>query len=245
MISATFILEEGFPLITLKEIVDSFAGAIAEAGAGLVAADTKVVNKGSGDGVFITTSGVGKLHHNFKPTYDAIKPGDKVVISGGIAQHSAAIIAEREQIETKPPVGSDCAPLWGMVKTILDSGAHIEFMRDPTRGGVATVLSEIAESAQKGIILDETAIPIREQVRSICALFGYDPLYLASEGRMLFIVDSGDANETVRLLRAHPYGAEAAIIGTVTSDSGVFLATELGSHRPLLPLEGEQLPRIC
>ncbi len=241
--SASFVIEEGLKISDLEKVADSMAKTLNEVGAEIVAADTKVVPKGHGGGIYITTAAVGNVIIDVG--IDRIVPGDVVVLSGDIARHGAAILAARENIETDPPLNSDCAQLWGLVEDAIISGAEIHAMRDPTRGGLATVLVEIAERAGLGIEIDENAIPIKEQVKALCELYGFDPLYMANEGKMVFFVAENDAEKLLSALKRNEFGNSAAIIGKVTRGKGVILRTKIGGRRKLIMLEGEQLPRIC
>ena len=242
-LAAAFLLEEGFPVSTLEQITKSFSRALESVGAQMVTADTKVVPRGHGGGIYIAVSGVGEVILDVSPR--KIRPGDEIVISGDIARHSAAILAAREQIETDPPLESDCAPLWELVKLAVENNLELHAMRDPTRGGLATVCVEIAETAGVGIELREEKIPIRPQVAKLCDIYGFDPLYLANEGKMVFFVAAGEGERLVDILRQHPLGREAAVIGRVIEGSGVLLHTRAGGTRKLIMLEGAQLPRIC
>lgn len=241
--SASFVIEEGLKISDLEKVAESMAKTLNEVGAEIVAADTKVVPKSHGGGIYITTAAVGDVVIDVG--IDRIEPGDVVVLSGDIARHGAAILAARENIETDPPLNSDCAQLWGLVEDAITSGAGIHAMRDPTRGGLATVLVEIAERAGLGIEIDENAIPIKEQVKALCELYGFDPLYMANEGKMVFFVAENDAEKLLNALKNNELGTSAAIIGKVTRDKGVILRTKIGGKRKLIMLEGEQLPRIC
>ncbi len=242
--SASFILEEGLDISILSHIIESFSSVLSLVGAKLVSADTKVVPRGNaGGGIFITTSAVGRVLVPVSPR--RIQPGDEIVISGDIARHAAAILAAREGIETNPPLLSDCAPVWDLVRFAIESGIEIHAMRDPTRGGLATVCVEIAETAKVRIELYEKSIPIRTQVAKLCDIYGYDPLYMANEGKMLFFVREGEGERLVKVLRKHPLGTESSVIGKVVPGEGVVLHTKSGGIRKLIMLEGEQLPRIC
>lgn len=246
-LSAAFILEEGFPLLQLDRIVGSMQEACEEVGVLLVTGDTKVVNRGKGDGVFITTSGVGLIEHELLLSADQVRPGDQLLVSGTIGDHGIAILSVREGIEFETELRSDCAPLWSLVEALLSIRPEIHCMRDPTRGGLASALKEIAIASQVGITLDERKIPIREEVRAACEMLGLDPLYVASEGRLLAFVAPQDAERVLEQMRAHPLGRGAAVIGEATSDhrTMVLLKSRVGGTRVVEMLPGEQLPRIC
>ena len=241
--SASFIIEEGLKISDMDKIANSFAETIHRYNSELIAADTKVVPRGTGGGIYIAVSGIGEVIIDVG--LDKIQPYDDIVISGDIARHSAAILAARENIDTNPILLSDCAPLWEIVKLAIDENIEIHTMRDPTRGGLATVLVEISEQTNLGMIIDEAKIPIEPQVKSLCDIYGFDPLYLANEGKMIFIVKNGDGENLVELLREKPLSQNAELIGSVSQQDGVVLKTETGGKRKLIMLEGEQLPRIC
>jgi hydrogenase expression/formation protein HypE len=248
-LSASFILEEGFPLADLKRIVDSMAAASRAAGVPVVAGDTKVVEQGKGDGVFISTTGVGAV-----PTGRVIggalaRPGDAVLVSGSIGEHGVAVLSQRESLEFETSILSDSAALHTLVQAMLaavpEGAVHV--LRDPTRGGVATTLNEITRQSGVGITLQEAAIPVLPQVEAACELLGLDPLYVANEGKLLAIVAPEAADAVLAAMRAHPLGAAAARIGEVTADPHHFvqMATRFGGRRMVDWLSGEQLPRIC
>ncbi len=246
-IAAGFILEEGFPLADLARIVASMAAAARRAGVKLVAGDTKVVERGKGDGVFITTTGVGVLPPGLALSGDCARPGDVVFLSGPIGEHGMAILSVRENLGFDAPILSDTAPLNGLTAAMLASGAHLRLMRDPTRGGLAATLNEIAQQSGVGIHIDETAIPIRPAVAAGCELLGLDPLNLANEGRLVAVCAPEDADRLLAAMRTHPLGAEAALIGEVVADKQRFvqMRTRFGGRRMVDWLAGEQLPRIC
>ncbi len=246
-IAAGFILEEGFPLADLARIVASMAAAARRAGVKLVAGDTKVVERGKGDGVFITTTGVGVLPPGLALSGDRARPGDVVFLSGPIGEHGMAILSVRENLGFDAPILSDTAPLNGLTAAMLASGAHLRLMRDPTRGGLAATLNEIAQQSGVGIHIDETAIPIRPAVAAGCELLGLDPLNLANEGRLVAVCAPEDADRLLAAMRTHPLGAEAALIGEVVADEQRFvqMRTRFGGRRMVDWLAGEQLPRIC
>jgi hydrogenase expression/formation protein HypE len=246
--SAAFILEEGFPLADLRRVVASMAEAAHKAGVLLVTGDTKVVDRGKADGCFVTTTGVGVVEHDREISASRARPGDLVILSGPIAEHGMTIMATRAELELETPIESDTMPLHELVRDMLDTGGDIHCLRDPTRGGVATALCEIARQSGVGMVLEEDAIPITEPVRGICELLGFDPLYVANEGRLLAIVASDDADRVLARMRERAEGREARIIGRVVDDGGarlVVLETRVGGRRIVDMLPGEQLPRIC
>jgi hydrogenase expression/formation protein HypE len=248
-LSAGFILEEGFPLADLQRIVLSMAKAAREAGVPVVTGDTKVVEQGKGDGVFITTTGVGVVAEGADFSGDRARPGDAILLSGSIGEHGMAIMAQRESLGFSSTIVSDSAALHGLIAAMcaaLPAGA-IRVLRDPTRGGVATTLNEIAGQSGVGMMLQEPAIPVRPQVAAACEFLGLDPLYVANEGKLLAIVDPAQADALLATMRAHPLGADAAIIGSVHEDPHHFvqMTTGFGGRRIVDWLSGEQLPRIC
>lgn len=246
-LTAGFIIEEGFPLADLKKIISSMAEAARAAGVRIVAGDTKVVNRGKADGLFINTSGVGILHDGLEISAAKIKVGDSVIVSGRIGSHGVAVIAERNGLTFEPRVQTDSRPLNGLVKAILGSKNSVHFMRDPTRGGLATTLKEAALESGLCIRIREDSIPIAPQVKGACRLLGFDPLYVANEGILVAVVDGADAEEVLNSMVRHPLGRDAAIIGKVTAEPKgmVLLETAIGGSRILDMLQGEQLPRIC
>jgi hydrogenase expression/formation protein HypE len=246
-LSAAVILEEGFPLGDLARIVASMRATATAAGVLLVTGDTKVVDRGKADGCFITTTGIGVVEHTQRISADRARPGDAVILSGTIADHGMAIMAARADLELETPVTSDTAALHRLVAEVLATGAAIHCLRDPTRGGVATALSEIAQRSKVGIVLDETAIAVREPVRGVCELLGLDPLYVANEGKLLAIVPEADTARVLEAMCKHPEGRDARVIGQVVEDTAalVVLKTTVGGQRIVDMLQGEQLPRIC
>jgi hydrogenase expression/formation protein HypE len=218
----------------------------------LVTGDTKVVNRGKGDQVFITTTGLGVIDGPVEISADRARPGDKIILSGFIGDHGMAVMSQRENLEFEGAIESDCAPLHGLVHVMLevmgsDGLPTIHCLRDPTRGGVATTLNEIAGQSQVGMLLQERAIPVRETVQGACEILGLDPLYVANEGKLVAIVAAEAADEIVQRMRQHPLGGEAAVIGEVVADHAgmVLMKTEIGGTRVLDVMFGEQLPRIC
>jgi len=246
-LSAGLILEEGLPMRDLERLVASMAEACARVGVPLVTGDTKVVDRGKGDGIFINTSGVGRVRAGIQVSPGRATPGDVVLVSGPIGDHGIAVMAAREGIEFETALASDSAPVLAPVRALLDAVPETHVLRDPTRGGLATALAEIAVASRAGIRIDEAAVPVREEVRGACELLGFDPLYVACEGRFLAIVPGPLADRALEAIRSRPEGAGAQRIGAVVAeDPGrLVLRTLVGSHRPLEKLSGEQLPRIC
>lgn len=246
-LSAGYLLEEGFPLRDLERVVRSMAEACSRCGVLLVTGDTKVVDRGKGDGIYVNTSGIGRVRDGVHVGPQRAEPGDAVIVSGPVGDHGIAVMAAREGIDFETALLSDSAPVLAPVRALLDAVPATHVLRDPTRGGLATALVEIALSSKVGIRLDETAVPVREAVRGACELLGFDPLYVACEGRFLAIVPGACAGEALAAIRRAPGGEEARRIGSVSAeDAGrVVLKTRIGSHRLLERLSGEQLPRIC
>ena len=248
-LSASFILEEGLPLADLKRIVDSMAAAASEAGVAIVTGDTKVVEQGHGDGVFISTTGAGWLPPGRRLGGDLARPGDVVLASGPIGDHGVAVLSQRESLEFETAIVSDSAALNGLTAAMLAAvpEGSVRVLRDPTRGGLATTLNEIARQSGTGITLDEAKIPVRAQVEAACELLGLDPLYVACEGRLVAICAPDVADPLLAAMHAHPLGQQAARIGLVTDDPHRFvqMATRFGGRRVVDWLSGEQLPRIC
>lgn len=247
-LSASFILEEGFPLAQLAAIVHAMARAAAIAGVKIVTGDTKVVERGHGDGCYINTAGVGLLRSGIIVGPNCAQPGDAVIVSGTLGDHGMAIMSVREGLEFESQIRSDCAALNGMIAAVLDAaGSAVHAMRDPTRGGLASTLNEIAQASNVGIAIDETRMPIRPEVQSACELLGLDPVYVANEGKAVFFVAPEAADRVLDLLRIHPLGCDAARIGTVTTVHKRMLVarTAMGANRVIPTQIGEQLPRIC
>jgi hydrogenase expression/formation protein HypE len=246
-ISVGMILEEGLPMEDLWKIVLTMKEAADRAGVRIVTGDTKVVDHGSGDQIFINTSGVGTVRPGVSIDPAACKPGDVIILSGYIGDHGVAIMSAREGLEFQTTIESDSAPLNGLADAILDAGKKISVLRDPTRGGVATTLNEIAKSSETGIVLDEKAIPVRPEVQGACEVLGLDPLYIANEGKLLAIVSETESEKVLEAVKGHPLGSNAAIIGKLTADHPgvVRMITSIGSSRIIDMLTGEQLPRIC
>lgn len=246
-LSAGFILEEGFPVADLRRIVRSMAAAAAAAGVQVVTGDTKVVQRGKADGCYINTAGVGVIGHQLDLGAGRVRPGDAVVVSGPIGDHGVTVMLARGELDIESDVESDTAPLSELVDTLLASVAGVRCMRDATRGGVATILNEIAQSSEVAVVVDEKAVPVRTEVRGASELLGIDPLYVACEGRLVAIVDGSEAEAAVAALRSHPLGREAAIVGRVKDDPPtlVLLKTEFGGTRIVDLMVGDPLPRIC
>lgn len=246
-LTASFILEEGFPLSDLERIAMSMARAAEEAGVPVVAGDTKVVERGKGDGVFISTAGLGVLPEGVAISPASARPGQAVLLSGPIGDHGVAILSKRENLEFETEIRSDSAALHGLVAKMTDAVPGIAVLRDPTRGGLATALNEIAQASGVGVVLEEDAIPLRPGVAAACELLGLDPLYAANEGKLICICEAADADTLLDVMRAHPLGSESARIGVVVEDAGhlVVMRTGFGGERVVDWLSGEQLPRIC
>lgn len=246
-LTASFILEEGFPLADLARIVASMAAAADRAGVRLVAGDTKVVEQGKGDGLFITTTGVGVMPEGLTLSGDRARPGDAVLISGTIGDHGMAIMSQRENLAFDAPILSDSAALNGLTAAMIECGAELRLMRDPTRGGLAATLNEIAHQSGVGIHLDEAAIPIKPEVEAACELLGLDPLNVANEGKLIAVCAERDAERLLAVMRDHPLGRAAARIGQVVDDERRFvqMQTRFGGRRMVDWMYGEQLPRIC
>jgi hydrogenase expression/formation protein HypE len=246
-LAASFVLEEGLPLADLQRIVYSMAQAARIAGVNIVTGDTKVVERGKGDGLFITTTGVGMLPEGIVLSGDQARAGDIILLSGTIGDHGMAVMSKRENLTFDAPIKSDTASLNGLVADMLASGAEIHAMRDPTRGGLATTLNEIAQQSGVGMLLEEASIPVSPVVEAACEFLGFDPLYIANEGKLVAICAPHDAARLLAVMRAHPLAQESAIIGTVHGDPHHFvqMKTRFGGRRNVDWLAGEQLPRIC
>jgi len=246
-LTAGFVLEEGLPLEEFRRVIDSMAATARRAGVAIVTGDTKVVERGKCDGLFINTAGVGTIDDNVDLSSRRIRPGDTVLVSGPCGSHGVAVMAGRNKIFFDPPLESDTACLNGLVEAMLRGSGGIKVLRDPTRGGLATTLKEIAGEASRRIVLEEEAVPILASVRGACDILGLDPLYVANEGILLAIVEKEGAEEIVEMMRSHPLGSSTAVIGRVgeEDDGKVILTTAAGGTRMLEMLSGEQLPRIC
>ncbi|MBF1163736.1 MAG: hydrogenase expression/formation protein HypE [Dechloromonas agitata] len=246
-LSAGFIIEEGFKFANLARIVQSMAEAAKAAGVPVVTGDTKVVERGKGDGVFITTTGVGVVRPGNELSGRNAQPGDVILVSGTLGDHGMAIMAERESLGFESPIVSDSAALHGLIAAMRASGAAIRVLRDPTRGGLATTLNEIAKQSGVGMMLQEKALPVKPAVEAACEFLGLDPLYVANEGKLVAICAEADAESLLATMQAHPLGGDAAIIGSVHADDHHFvqMTTAFGGRRIVDWLSGEQLPRIC
>lgn len=246
-LSASFILEEGFPLADLQRIVISMAQAAREAGVAIITGDTKVVEEGKGDGVFITTTGIGIMPEGITLNASKMGVGDKILVSGMLGDHGVAIMSQRENLTFETTIQSDTAALHDLVATMLNAVPNLHCLRDPTRGGLATVLNEFAKATGYGMKIDEKAIPVRAEVAAACELLGLDPLYVANEGKLVAFCAAEDADPLLAAMRVHPLGRDAAIIGEVIADENAFvqMQTAFGGRRMVDWLNGEQLPRIC
>ncbi len=246
-LSAALILEEGLPLEDLKRIVRSMRQACDEAGVTLVTGDTKVVDRGKGDQIFITTSGIGIVPFGRNLSIGSARPGDRIVVSGTIGDHGIAIMSVREGIEFETVLESDSASLADLTRVMLEACPTIRCMRDPTRGGLSSALNELAAASRVGVTIDEAAIPVRAEVRGACEMLGLDPLYVANEGKLLAVVPPDDAERLLATMRKHSLGRNAALIGTINAENSgmVIQHSAVGGERVVTMLAGEQLPRIC
>jgi len=246
-LSAGFIIEEGLPMDDLWKIVVSMKEAAERSGVQIITGDTKVVEKGKGDKIFINTSGVGIVYDGVNISPKRCKPGDAIILSGKIADHGIAIMSAREGLQFETTIVSDTAPLNELVEKMLNASNNIHTMRDATRGGIASTLNEIASSANVGVYINEDAIPINDQVIGACEILGLDPLYIANEGKLVAFVDPNDAEKVLVAMKSHPLGIDSIIIGEVVDDhpGRVVMKTTIGSTRIVDMISGEQLPRIC
>jgi hydrogenase expression/formation protein HypE len=246
-LSCAVIIEEGLPIDLLRRITRSMASAARQAGVQIVTGDTKVVQKGACDKLFITTTGIGVIRRSIDLGVDRAQPGDTVLVNGVLGDHGAAILCARGDMALESPIESDCAPLQGLIADLLSAAPGVRFIRDATRGGVATVLNEIADASQVMIEIDEARTPIREPVKAFCEILGFDPLYLANEGKIVVVVPPLEAEAALVAMRAHPLGTASAIIGSIMpgEPGRVILQTIFGGRRIVDMLVGEQLPRIC
>jgi len=246
-LTAGFILEEGLPMDTLWRVVQSMRRSAAQAGVQVVSGDTKVVDRGKGDGVFINTAGIGIREYENPISPAQVRPGDAILLSGDIGRHGIAIMASREGLEFETALESDCAPLSAPVLDMLAGGITVHCLRDLTRGGMASALVEIAETAHVGIEIEEPAVPVLESVRGACEILGFDPVYLANEGRFIAFTPAEEAERALRRLRSHPAGENACIAGTVKKGNPglVTMRSSIGTSRVVDMISGEQLPRIC
>jgi len=246
-LSLAFIIEEGFLLSELEKIVNSVQKAADEAGVEIVTGDTKVVPRGSADKLFINTAGVGVIPDGVDIGGDKAQVGDKVILNGAIGDHGIAVMSQREGLSFATTLKSDCAPLGGLVAEMLDASQNINCLRDPTRGGLATTLNELASQSKVSIRIEEKDIPVREAVLGACEMLGFDPLYVANEGKLVAIVPPGDADKVLKAMKNNKYGKDAVIIGEVAAKPAgrVVMKTVLGAHRIVDMLVGDLLPRIC
>ena len=246
-LSAGFILEEGFPVADLERIAASMAGAAETAGVRIVTGDTKVVQRGKADGCYVNTAGVGVLERDLTLGAAHARPGDAVLVSGPIGDHGITIMLARGELDIESDIRSDTAQLAGLVGRLLDGTDGVRCLRDATRGGVATILNEIAMASNVAVVVEEAAVPVRAEVRGACEILGIDPLYVACEGRLVVVVDGAQADAALAALRSHPLGEGAAVIGRVSDDPPtlVLLRTEFGGTRIVDLLVGDPLPRIC
>jgi len=246
-LSSAFILEEGFPMESLRRVVESMRITAAEAKVQLVTGDTKVVDKGKGDGIFVNTAGIGMVEHTLTIAPSAVRPGDVILLSGDLGRHGIAIMAMREGLSFETTIESDCAPLWQPIAALLAAGIEIHCLRDLTRGGLSSGLIEIAEAAAMRISIDELTIPVREDVAGACEILGLDPLYLANEGRFIAFVPEHETARALDILNQHAVSSGAIKIGQVQEKPAgmVTMNSRMGTERILDMLSGEQLPRIC
>jgi len=248
-LSAGFIIEEGFPIVDLETIVCSMATEAKKAGVVIVTGDTKVVNRGKCDKIFINTAGIGKIReqHLHIGEGNLIRPGDKIIINGSIGDHGMAVLAARKELNIQSDIQSDCASLNGLIQNVLAASDGIKFMRDATRGGLATVLAELADKKNFGIIVEESQLLVRPKVRAFCELLGFEPLHVANEGKVVIIADPGSAAKIIHAMNDHEFGKDSRVIGEIVSGypGKAFINTGIGGRRILDMLAGEQLPRIC
>lgn len=246
-LTTSFVLEEGLEVETLVKVVQSMCAAAREADVSIVAGDTKVVEKGKADGIYISSTGVGEIIGGTQIGGQMAKPGDKVIISGSIGDHGIAVLAARGELGFDADIASDIAPLNGLIADIMAVSDNIHVLRDPTRGGVATTLNEIAKQSNCGIVLDEHTLPVKQVVHSACEMLGFDPLYIANEGKLLVIAGAKDADRVLEAMKENKYGKDATVIGEIAEEppGRVLMKTMIGSHRVVDVLMGEMLPRIC
>ena len=246
-LTCAFVIEEGFPMEKLEEIAAAMEKTAKEAGVRIVSGDTKVAGKGQVDGIFITTTGMGQIEEGVQTSGDFAKPGDAIIVTGDVGRHGCTILLAREEFGIEAEITSDCAPLWGTVKAVMDETHDIHVIRDATRGGVGTVLYEIAEQSNVGIRLDAAAVPVDPAVKGVCGMLGLEPLYLACEGRLVIMAPKEVAPQILEVLKKGPYSQNAAIIGEVTKEQPgrVVMTTEIGTQALLPQPGGELLPRIC
>ena len=246
-LTCAFVIEEGFPMDKLEEIAAAMEKTAAEAGVRIVAGDTKVAGKGQVDGVFITTTGIGRIRDGVKTGGALAKPGDAVIVTGDVGRHGCTILLARNEYGIEADVDSDCAPLWGAVDSVLSAADDVRVIRDATRGGVGTVLYEIAEQSNVGVRIEAEAVPVDGAVKGVCGMLGLEPLYLACEGRLVIIAPKEEADKILEVLRQGKYTSKAAVIGEITDEmpGKVIMTTEIGAETLLPQPGGELLPRIC
>jgi len=246
-LTLSLVIEEGLPIDALRQVLRSAAETARDAGVQIVTGDTKVVERGKADKLFINTAGVGVPVEGASVSASNVRPGACVIINGPIGDHGIAVVSRREGIEFKTPVESDVAPLWGLVERVLDACPAVQAMKDATRGGLAAVLNEVAAASDTGLAIRESDVPVRDAVRGACELFGYDPLYVANEGKVVVFCPAGDSEAVLAAMRAHPLGRDAAVIGEATDGrpGRVLMDTSIGGRRIVDMPYGEQLPRIC
>jgi hydrogenase expression/formation protein HypE len=246
-ISAGFVIEDGFSIAELRDIVADMAAAALKAGVQIVTGDTKVVDKGACDGVYITTAGVGVIPAGIHLDAKSVRPGDKVIVSGKIGDHGVAVLIARGDLALEADIPTDSAPLGELVEHLLAAAPNTRFLRDPTRGGVATVLNELAREAEVSVVIQENTLPIRNIVNGACEILGIDPLYVANEGKLVAVVPAEEADAALAAMKAHQFGADAAIIGEIRDDPPgiVIINTFFGGNRIVDMLVGDPLPRIC
>lgn len=246
-LSAGFILEEGLPFALLERIVGSMKATCARAGVEIVTGDTKVVERGSCDSIFVNTAGIGLLAPPLPLGVDTVRPGDRVLVSGPVGDHGLAILAARSELAFETTISSDCAPVASLVQAMLVASGGVRWMRDPTRGGIATTLNELVRGRPFGLVIDGPRVPVRPAVQALADILGLDPLYAACEGRVLAVVAEEETDRVLSAMRSHPQGGEAAVIGRIVEDPGgrVLMTTGIGGTRILDMLAGEQMPRIC
>lgn len=248
-LSVAFIIEEGLPMDILEQIVISMAAEAKKAGVNIVTGDTKVVNKGHCDKVFITTTGIGSLEEKYSHISEGkrVKAGDKIIINGSIGDHGMAIMSARNELKLNAPIKSDCASLNHLTEAVVNASDNIHFMRDATRGGLATVITELCSNKDYGVVIHEDKLQINESVRGMCELLGFDPMYVANEGKVVIVASADDADKVLEAMHEEPYGKDAHIIGEVVEDhpGKAWLETYIGGNRIIDMLAGEQLPRIC
>ena len=246
-LTAGFILEEGLPVATLEAVLASMQAAAKEAGVQIVAGDTKVVQRGKADGLYINTSGVGLVYPGCRVGGALARPGDVILLSGTLGDHGIAVLEARGELGFESGIRSDAAPLNGLVDELIQAGVELHVLRDPTRGGLATTLNEIASQSRQGILLEENSLPVRPAVAAACEMLGFDPLYIANEGKLVAIVPASDAEKALQVMRSHQYGSDATRIGQVLAEPAgrVLMHTVIGATRIVDVLSGELLPRIC